>query len=270
MNSKIASLALASIAAAASLAQAGVVNVGPTSTLWTSPFGESTGGGSSAIVATPLLDGDGAVLIKGDRTRFAAGTLYPGAASTSFGQLANLTAYDFKWTSVTRDASGLALAQAPAFRLHVYDPSEARRYEIIWEDGEQGSAKQFSGVATATPGATFTGDMFNSSVYINTRSGNGTGRGLFASNGTFVTGSDAPTTLANLVGILGTDAYIAGLSVGVGSSAGALYSGYADDVHIAFGAANDTTYNFTTNVPEPATLAAIGGMGLVALRRRRA
>ncbi|HEY0007161.1 MAG TPA: PEP-CTERM sorting domain-containing protein [Tepidisphaeraceae bacterium] len=264
----VTSIAALTLTISAAFASAGVVDVTPGSTLWTNPSGENGDGtGTSGIQDTPLLDGDGAVFIKGDRTRFAAGTIYPGAASTSIGLLTNLTAYNFKWTSVTRDPTGISLTQAPALRLHVYDPSEARRFEIIWEDGEQGDNKQFSGVATAVPGTTFTGDMFTSSVYINTRTGNGTGRGLFNANGTLITGSDAPTTLASLVSILGTDAFIGGLSVGVGSSAGALYTGYADDVQIAFGQANDTTFNFTT-VPEPAALTALGLGGLALLRRR--
>jgi hypothetical protein len=70
------------------------------------------------------------------------------------------------------------------------------------------------------------------------------------------------------------NAYISAVSIGVGSSAGAGYHAFADNLTLSFGANNTTTYNFEAtggSVPDGGTtLVLLGGAltGLGVLRRK--
>lgn len=247
-------------------ARAGVINVLPGDPNWSSTGNQ--GGGSSGIVATPLLDGDGAVAINGDRTRFGISNNVTG---TGYGTLSSLSAFNFEW-AVTQVGATVPTAQAPALRLFTYDPTSGRQIQFIWEDGEQSSPVFVNGAGSLN--TTYTGDFFGSAnrVYAFT---SGFGRGLFDGGGSLIGGSDSAQAIANLISTLNAPgAFVFSFGVGVGSSVGD-FQGFADQVSIDFGSGDPTTYNFRvpgTQVPEPVSLALIG-LGLAAsaaaTRRRR-
>jgi hypothetical protein len=262
---RFASVAL--VLAAAGAAQAQVLNVGPTTivpgfgTAWYSTG--NSGGGSSGITSYIGIDGDGAAQIRGDRTRFAIGNIFPSNSSPlpNVGLLSDVTAFSYQWNTVAV-GSGVVTAQAPALRMHVLDPVNNRRIEFIWEDGEQ-STPQFVGGA-GTLGTVYSGNFFTGRVYANT---GGLGRGLFDGGGAMISGSDAALPFSNLISILGVpSATVAGVSVGVGSSVGADFLGYADTVTLQFGTNPALQMNF---VPTPGAAALLGLAGLAATRRRR-
>jgi hypothetical protein len=254
-------------------AGAALVNVLPGDPNWSSS--SNSGGGSSSISATPLLDGDGAVAINGDRTRFnISNNTAPG-----YGLLSNLSAFGFQW-AVTQVGAGVATAQAPALRLFTFDPLNNRQIQFIWEDGEQSSPVFVNGAGSLN--TAYTGNFFGpaSRVYAfsSTALGGGIGRGLFDASQMLIPGSDAAQPIANLLATLNSpNTFAFSFGVGVGSSVGSDFRGFADRVTIGFGTNAATTYNFRapgTQVPEPVSLALVGlalaaGAGVTAKRRAR-
>jgi len=259
-------LSVISVLAFAGAASAATVNVLPGDPTWFS-FG-SAGGGSSGITAYTTIDGDGAVRIAGDRTRWGFGNPFPSANSPNpnLGLLASVSAFSYNWT-VTQQGVGVVTAQAPSLRLIVRDPVFNRRVELVWEDGEQAlSAQQFvSGAGTLD--TLYSGNFFSAGagrVYAFT---GGLGRGLYNGGGVLIPGSDSAQAVGTLAQIIGTPAYVTGIVTGVGSSVGD-FIGYSDTIRLAFNGGTDDTYNFL--VPSPTAAALLGLGGLAAARRRRA
>jgi hypothetical protein len=235
----------------------------PFSTTWYTSG--NSGGGNSEITGYTGIDGDGAALIQGDRTRFAIGNMFPSAAfpEPNVGRIADLTNFNFQWNTVQLGA-GVQSAQAPAFRVHVYDPQNQRRIEFNWEDGEQSTPQFVNGAGSLE--TVYQGDFFAAGSRVYPFTG-GLGRGLFDAGNNLIQGSDSAQSLASLLATLAVnDAFITGLSVGVGSSVGADYLGYADQINFTVAGGADFTVNF---VPTPASAAILGFAGLAAARRRR-
>jgi hypothetical protein len=247
-------------------ARAGMVDVFAGDPSWTSSG--NAGGGSSAITSTPLLDGDGAVAINGDRTRFSISNNL-----TGYGTLSSLSAFNFQW-AVTQTGATVPTGQAPALRLFAFDPVANRQIQFIWEDGEQSSPVFVAGAGSLN--TTYTGNFFGAAnrVYAFT-SGVGLGRGLYDGGGLLIGGSDVAQSIASLIGTLNSsNAFVFSYGVGVGSSVGN-FRGFADRVTIGFGTGDSTTYNFRTaasQVPEPVSLTLVGfalaAAGFVGRRRK--
>lgn len=235
--------------------RAGVVNVFVGDTSWTSSG--NSGSGSSSITATTLLDGDGAVAINGDRTRF-------NITNKPYGTLSSLSAFNFQW-AVTQIGPTVPTGQASALRLFVFDPAANRNIQFVWEDGEQSSPVFVGGAGSLN--TTYTGDFFGAAnrVFAFT-SGVGLGRGLYNGANQLINGSDSAQSIGSLINTLNSsNAFVFSYGLGVGSSVGA-FQGFADRVTIGFGTGDSTTYNFRTaanQVPEPASLTLLG-LGLIA------
>ncbi|MEM0983826.1 MAG: hypothetical protein AAGI17_07745 [Planctomycetota bacterium] len=263
----LTTLAITALTASVGLAQT-VVEVNPTNeaALGFESSGNS-GGGSSGIQATTLLDGDGAVFIGGDRTRYGL------SSDASLGNLADLNVFNFQWTT-TQEGPTVATAQAPALRLSVFDfgadatfgTGDDRVISLTWEDGEQSSADRQFVAGSGSLNTTYEGDFFGSSasrVYAFT---SGFGRGIFDAGGNLIAGSNSAQDLSSLISFINPGAIVFGFNVGVGSSVGN-YEGFADRITLGFAGSEATTYNFV--IPTPAGAAAFGVFGLAASRRRR-
>ena len=234
--------------------------VTPLGTPWYSDG--NSGGGASGITNYAGIDGDGAAMIQGDRTRFVNGYQFNTNATPSLGLAADLTRFSYDW-NVVQTGVTVPTAQAPALRLILRDPTNGRRIEIIWEDGEQSSQQFVPPGGSGTLGAVYSGDFFapGSRVYAFTA---GFGRGVYDSGGSLIT--DAAISWSTMSSYLPTDTFITGISLGVGSSVGA-FVGYADHVDFAVAGGIDTTMNF---IPTPGAAALLGLGGLALGRRRRA
>lgn len=223
----------------------------------------NSGGGSSSITAFTGIDGDGAAELRGDRTRLAIGNIFPSNTSPlpAVGLLSNVTSFSYRWT-VTSLGSGVVTAQAPALRLHVLDPLNNRRIEFVFEDGEQSSPQFVAGAGSL--GTVYSGDFFSGRVYAFT---GGSGRGLYTAGGALIPGSDSAQTLASLISTLNvSNATVTGVSLGVGSSVGGEFIGYADAVTLRFGTDPELQMNF---IPTPGAMGLLGLAGIAAISRRR-
>lgn len=216
---------------------------------WANPPGENGGGGSSAITSTAPRSGNGSIEMFGDRTRFF-GLGNPYSPASNLGLLSSLNTFVFDWAVAIGSTQGTTPGYTPALRLHIWDGSQ--RSELIWEGAYNG----YGGANPPTQGTWYTSG--NSDNFWQYKSGIG------------------PTliydrSISEWQSIYSQNAYIAAVSVGVGSSAGSGYHAFADNITLGFGSTS-TTYNFEP-VPEPSTVIAgallLLPFGVSAIRRFR-
>jgi hypothetical protein len=235
--------------AVAAPAFANDVVVTPADTSWTTSPSEDTNGGNAAITNTAAHDGNGSLEMTGDRSRYWIGTLYPNSASSQIALLSDVTALTFDWMIASDSSNGHDPDYTPALRLHIFDAGSGTRKELIWE----GAYNNVYGSQT------------NPDTWYSTS----------ATDKFYISGGNvnAGKTIADWASSLAAGSFVAGISVGHGSSAGPNYHAFADDVTFST-THGSTTFNFETAgaVPEPASWALmIGGFGLVgaSMRRRR-
>jgi len=236
---------------------ASTVIVLPTDSSWTNPAGENSGGGSSAITNTAPRSGDGSLEMDGDRTRYVGlGNFYD--PSSNLGLLSSVSAFTFDWM-VAADSMGSgpgsAASYSPALRLHIWDGNQ--RSELIWENA-------YNDNNPAVGGTWYTSAADDNFWRYQT----GIGDSLIYNRSI----SDWSTLGYS------SSAYISGISAGIGSSAGAGYHAFVDNVTLTFGGstapATSTTYNFETtraSVPDAgSTLFILGAVlsGLAAWKRK--
>ncbi len=204
---------------------------------------------SSAITGSAPRSGNGSLELTGDRTRFF-GLGNPYDSTSNLGLLSDLTDFRFDWSVAVGSSQGTTPNYSPALRLHIWDG--AQRSELIWENA-------YNGPTTVVQGMWYsTGTDDNFSQYVA-----GVGDSLIYNRS--ISDWSSLGYSAN--------AYIAGVSIGVGSSAGSTYHAFADDLVLSFGV-NSTTYNFeasAASVPDGgATLLLFGSAlaGFAALRRK--
>lgn len=269
MNRFKAPLRAVFIAAAlvAGQASAALVTVLPSDPLWANPAAENGGGGSSAITGTmPRVAGEtGSLELTGDRTRFF-GLGNPYAAASNLGLLSDVTRFAFDWMVAVGSTSNLHPDYTPALRLHIWDGSQ--RSELIWEGA-------YNGVYGAMNQGTWYTSADNA-VFGRFQTGLGAtlqpigGALALATINSWATGSSN-----NGTPWYSENAYVAAISVGVGSPIGSGYRAFADNVVFNIGG-NERTFNFeltesTAAVPVPGTLLlAALGLGLIAASRRKA
>ncbi len=162
--------------------------------------------------------------------------------------------------------SNLGPDYTPALRHHIIDPDFSnRRSELIWEGA-------YNGAFPLTRGQWYSGDGYSGNMWRFV-----TGFGLTLNGGAqvnqsvpnWVAGTNSPYDDGYTYS---SNAYVAAISVGAGSSVGAGYLAYTDHVTIQFGALESTTYDFTDAIqnPEPTSISLVGaGCVLVALGLRR-
>lgn len=221
----------------------------PAGTSWGILPGENTGGGSGTITTQNVTDTDGSLNITGDRARVQTGVQYGGGTNTGVfaNSIVDLTGNFFTNTL------GSNVSATPALRVLIQDGSV--RSELIWE----GAYNNNTGLGF---GSADTGDLFWQFV---------SGQGATLGN----TFGYTMFTLANWGNTYSSSAFVSGLSIGVGSSAGSGFNANVDNLAFTTDAGS-TGYNFAASpvaaIPEPATwammLMGFGAMG-VSLRRRR-
>jgi hypothetical protein len=236
--------AIGLVAMSVSGAFAGPVTVHPGDPGWYETG--SSGGGSSTITDTVARSGDGSLQVTGDRTRFQLDFASPLS-------LSQITAFGFDWLVDSSSVSALSPDLTPALRLILNNG------ELIWEGAYNGL------YGNESKDTWYSTDAFNDGVLWQWNSGTNETCGAGGNALCLKSVADWATDLANFT--------VTGISVGVGSSAGAGYLAYVDNVVLGIDG-ETTTYNFETvsaPVPEPATLALMGTglLGLGLLRRRK-
>lgn len=244
-----AALLVSSVVAAP--AMAGEVIVTPESSEWSNRAAESRLGATAAITTTAPRSGNGSLELTGDRTRFAAGTIYPNAVSVSMADLSSVLGLTFDWRIASDSTNPYNADYTPALRLHIFDAGANARKELIWE-----------GAYNNTYGNTERDTWYTSSVEDK----------FFITGGSELEGK----TIAQWASTLNTGSFVGGISVGSGGGAGLGYNAFADNVTFLT-TAGVTTYNFeaaniAAAVPEPSTWAfMLFGFGAVgfAMRKRK-
>lgn len=233
-------------------ATAAEVVVTPSSTSWRS---EAANSGTAQITSTAPRSGNGSLELRGDRTRFFTGTIFPNAASASLAAMRDVTALTFDWRIAGDSVSLLNPDYTPALRLSIFDSTTNLRRDLVWE-----------GVYNGTYGNTQRDTWYST-----------TAASLFYLTGPgVVVNENAGRTIADWATFFGANSFVGGISVGQGSSAGVGYHAFADNVTLAT-VNGSTTYNFESAaagaVPETATwgmmIAGFGMMGAAMRTRRR-
>lgn len=238
----------------AGISTASAAVVLPGDPTWANPPSENGNGtGSSAITATAPYDGNGSLELHGDRTRFI-GLGNPYSSAGGLFLLNQVASFTFDWSVAVGSTQGTTPGYTPALRFHIWDG--AQRSELIWEGAYNG----FGAGNLPVQGSWYSTD----SADFFWKYDNTAGAGVAIYN----------RTITDWQSIYSPNAKVVGISVGVGSSAGAGYHAFADDIEIVL-ANGTTTYNFeATAVPEPSTYLAGALMllpfGLGAVRRMRA
>ena len=231
-------------------AQAAETIVTPSSGTWNNLPDETRLGATAAITSTEARGGTGSLEIKGDRTRFATGTIYPGAASAQIASLASVTGLTFDWRIAGDSSNPYNADYTPALRLHIWDAGEGVRREIIWE-----------GVYNGVYGTQTVPDTWYSTT---------TADKFYVGAGN----ENAGKTIAEWASTYAAGSFVAGISVGNGSGATTAYHAFADNVTLST-TSGSTTFNFEPNaavgaVPEPSTWAMmLVGFGAVGFSMRR-
>ncbi len=264
-------------------------------------YDDSRAGGSGAITSTAPRLGNGSLELStaGGMTDWAFWlTAVADPATQSWGRLVDIAALRFDWrrsgTPSMDGADAPWLAQTPVLRLHLREDTGegAPIYsELIWE-------RWYSSDLPVQTDTWFHEDLVNGDhtglwrVYGAAVPGTGVGanadgRTYAATDCTAGVIDPAKPLLVGSTAEWASDALcmgspnaqVWGLSIGVGSNWPLEYTGFVDDVHLAF-AGQDGAPAVSANfelparnvVPEPSTVALLGG-GLAALagiaRRRR-
>jgi len=247
-------LAATAMVAFAAPAMAVEVVVTPADTSWrVIPNGPTDG--TAVITNTAPRSGNGSLELRGDRTRFATGTIFPNAASTNIANMRDVTALTFDWQIAGDSVSLLNPDYTPALRLSIFDTTSNARRDLVWEGAYNGT---YGNTNRDTWYSTTAASLF----YL-------TGPGV-------VVNENAGRTIADWATFFGANSFVGGISVGQGSSAGVGYHAFADNVTLST-VNGSTTYNFETAaagaVPETATwgmmIAGFGMMGAAMRMRRR-
>ncbi len=225
-------LGLLVVALGALTASAANITVTPGSPQGWASTGNS-GGGSSAITTTMPRSGDGSVELTGDRTRWIK--IVDPLAPASLGDLYDVTDLAYDWMVAVGSTSNLGADYTPALRLHVYDPNATNKYsELVWEGA-------YNGPVVVTQGGWVSTDVTGGSQLLWRWV---TGPGTTLDGG----GAQVNQTVSawQNAAWYSSDAVVYGISVGIGSSVGAGYHAFADNVVLGFSNAPDT-FNFEPN-----------------------
>jgi PEP-CTERM motif len=250
----IATASLAALGATAAHAGTVVVTTLDGSQGWSSPDGENTGGGTSAITNAPI-DGNGSLAVTGDRSRVVFGGpagLYgnpsTAGATNNLGALSQFTDLSFSYKIDPTSTSLADPKYSPLLGLTIWNGNT--RDELIYEAAYQPGGYGAEG-AIGTLNVTDSSGLF----YLNSEGNPNDAR-------TLAQWLTTDPSLANDI--------VGGFFVGVGSGPGSNYLAHVDEV-----TANGTTFNFevaAAGVPEPASWALMilgfGSAGAM-LRRRK-
>lgn len=213
-------------------------------------------------------DGDGAVMLTGDRTRLQTGVQYGGGTSTGL-PLSNMQSLTFDYMVADGGTGGI---QSPALRLFVQDGDT--RSELIWEaayNDANGSAGGFYDLNTWYTSSTEA--LFWRYVA-------GPLAGNIDDGYTGTTGLNSGSYVLNTISgwasssLYSGNAVVTGTSIGNGSGSGGSFVGYADNIvgTSSFGSQR-TNFAAAAAVPEPGTwalmLVGFGGVGFSMRRSRK-
>lgn len=213
---------------------------------WGNPGGENRGGGSSAITDSRARDGNGFLELFGDRTRFVGlGNFYDPGSNLML--LSDELDFGFNWMIADDSLFNLHPDATSALRLHIWDGDQ--RNELIWEGAYNNGYGNTDKETWYTTGSDDAFWRWESGIGVTLSSGAQVNQRI----------NDWMDT-----SWYSAAAYVAAISVGVGSSIGSDYHVFADNVRL-----NDTIFNFEVQqVPEPAPLLLLcAGLAMLVLHK---